>query len=72
MFNQGQVCCAGSRVFIQKKHYDNVVADMASHAKILNKVLVLPIDTNWTTCIEEQQKRVLGYIDKGIKEGARS
>ena len=33
MFNQGQVCCAGSRVFIQKKHYDNVVADMASHAK---------------------------------------
>lgn len=37
MFNQGQVCCAGSRVYIQKKHYDNVVADMASHAKISNK-----------------------------------
>lgn len=33
MFNQGQVCCAGSRVFIQKKQFDNVVADMASHAK---------------------------------------
>lgn len=33
MFNQGQVCCAGSRVFIQKKHFDNVVADMADQAK---------------------------------------
>lgn len=38
MFNQGQVCCAGSRVFIQKKQFDNVVADMASHAKKSSKV----------------------------------
>lgn len=33
MFNQGQVCCAGSRLYIQKKSYDNVVADLVSHAK---------------------------------------
>ena len=33
MFNQGQVCCAESREFVQKKQFDNVVADMVSHAE---------------------------------------
>lgn len=37
MFNQGQVCCAGSRVFIQKKHFDNVIADMASTPSQLSR-----------------------------------
>lgn len=27
MFNQGQVCCAGSRLYIQKDMYDNVLKD---------------------------------------------
>ena len=71
MFNQGQVCCAGSRVFIQKKHYDNVVADMASHAKSIQQGAGLDPNTQIGPLVsEEQQKRVLGYIAKGITEGA--
>ncbi|KAI3475676.1 hypothetical protein L1887_62894 [Cichorium endivia] len=31
-FNQGQVCCAGSRLYVQRKHFDNVVADIAAIA----------------------------------------
>ncbi|MCC3355703.1 aldehyde dehydrogenase family protein [Bacillus sp. REN16] len=71
MFNQGQVCCAGSRVFIQKKQFDNVVADMASHAEKIKQGAGLHSDTEIGPLVSiEQQKRVLGYIEKGLNEGA--
>ncbi len=31
-FNQGQVCCAGSRLYVHRKHFDNVIADIAGIA----------------------------------------
>jgi aldehyde dehydrogenase (NAD+) len=71
MFNQGQVCCAGSRVFIQKKQFDNVVADMVSHAKNIKQGAGLHADTQIGPLVSStQQKRVLGYIEKGLDEGA--
>ncbi|MCM3584756.1 aldehyde dehydrogenase family protein [Mesobacillus maritimus] len=71
MFNQGQVCCAGSRVFIQKKQFDNVVADMASHASKIKQGAGLHADTEIGPLVSvEQQQRVLGYIEKGLNEGA--
>lgn len=71
MFNQGQVCCAGSRVFIQKKQYDNVVADMVSYAKKIKQGAGIFADTEMGPLVStEQQNRVLGYIEKGIDEGA--
>lgn len=71
MFNQGQVCCAGSRVFIQKKQFDHVVADMVSHAKQIKQGAGLHADTQIGPLVsEEQQNRVLGYIEKGLNEGA--
>lgn len=71
MFNQGQVCCAGSRVFIQKKQFDNVVADMVSHAQKIKQGAGLHADTEIGPLVSiEQQKRVLGYIEKGVNEGA--
>ncbi|PLR76666.1 betaine-aldehyde dehydrogenase [Bacillus sp. V3-13] len=71
MFNQGQVCCAGSRVFIQKKQFDNVVADMVSHAKNIKQGAGLDPDTQIGPLVStEQQNRVLGYIEKGLNEGA--
>ncbi|RLQ95406.1 aldehyde dehydrogenase family protein [Falsibacillus albus] len=71
MFNQGQVCCAGSRVFIQKKHFDNVLADMASHAKNIKQGFGLHEDTEMGPLVsQEQQNRVMSYIEKGLSEGA--
>lgn len=71
MFNQGQVCCAGSRVFIQKKQFDNVVADMVSHAQKIKQGAGLHADTEIGPLVSiEQQNRVLGYIEKGLNEGA--
>ncbi len=71
MFNQGQVCCAGSRVYIQKKQYDNVVADMASHAKKIKQGAGLDPSTQMGPLVSSvQQKRVLNYIESGLSEGA--
>ncbi|MDQ0198815.1 aldehyde dehydrogenase family protein [Neobacillus ginsengisoli] len=71
MFNQGQVCCAGSRVFIQKKQFDNVVADMVSHAQKIKQGFGIHSDTEIGPLVSiEQQNRVLGYIEKGVNEGA--
>ncbi|MGC4378027.1 aldehyde dehydrogenase family protein [Fictibacillus sp. Mic-4] len=71
MFNQGQVCCAGSRLFIQKKAFDNVVADLVSHAKSIKQGPGLDPETNMGPLVsEEQHNRVLSYIEKGKDEGA--
>lgn len=72
MFNQGQVCCAGSRVFIQKKQFDNVVADMALHAQKIKQGAGIHADTEIGPLVSgDQQRRVLGYIEKGLTEGAQ-
>ncbi|OOQ94116.1 aldehyde dehydrogenase DhaS [Bacillus cereus] len=71
MFNQGQVCCAGSRLFIPKKMYDNVMADLVLYSKKLNQGAGLNPETTIGPLVsEEQQKRVMDYIEKGIAEGA--
>ena len=37
LFNQGQVCCAGSRIFVQDTIYDKFVAELS---KLFDKVKV--------------------------------
>lgn len=71
MFNQGQVCCAGSRLYIQKKHYDNFLADMVSHAEKIQQGHGINPETEMGPLVSnEQQNRVISYIQKGIDEGA--
>jgi aldehyde dehydrogenase (NAD+) len=71
MFNQGQVCCAGSRLFIQKKAYDNVVADLISHAENIKQGPGLHPETQMGPLVsKEQMDRVGSYIEKGMSEGA--
>src|SRR5690606_7295141 len=71
MFNQGQVCCAGSRVFIPKKQYDNVLSDIVDHAKKIKQGSGLNKDTEMGPLVSiEQQNRVMNYVEKGLEEGA--
>lgn len=54
-----------------KKNFDNVVADMASHAKNIKQGAGLNQDTEMGPLVSaEQQNRVLNYIEKGLSEGA--
>ncbi|WP_455663129.1 aldehyde dehydrogenase family protein [Pradoshia sp.] len=71
MFNQGQVCCAGSRLYVQKDMYDNVVSDLVSNTKKIKQGNGMEEGTTMGPLISStQQSRVKGYIDKGIEEGA--
>jgi acyl-CoA reductase-like NAD-dependent aldehyde dehydrogenase len=70
--NSGQVCFAGSRLFVQRKSYDRVVAGIGSHMQKLKIGNGLEPETMLGPLVSSKQRdRVLGYIDSGVKEGAR-
>ncbi|HQQ68872.1 MAG: aldehyde dehydrogenase [Acidovorax sp. 17-64-282] len=70
-FNHGQVCCAGSRLYVQKKMFDRVVADVADHARQLTLGHGLdPAAQMGPLVSQEQMDRVCGYIDIGRSQGA--
>jgi aldehyde dehydrogenase (NAD+) len=71
-FNQGQCCCAGSRLFVEEKVHDQVVDKLTSKAK--TQQVGDPFDMNTTQgpqVSQEQFDRIMGYIDAGKKEGAQ-
>jgi aldehyde dehydrogenase (NAD+) len=71
-FNQGQCCCAGSRLFVEEKVHDQLVDKLASKAK--SQQVGDPFDLNTTQgpqVSQEQMDRIMGYIDAGKKEGAQ-
>jgi aldehyde dehydrogenase (NAD+) len=70
-FNQGQCCCAGSRLFVQEKVYDKFVDKMVSMNK--SRKLGDPLDpeTEQGPQVDKDQfNKILRYIDIGKKEGA--
>ncbi|AYC32928.1 aldehyde dehydrogenase family protein [Pseudomonas cavernae] len=70
-FNQGQVCCAGSRLYVQRKHFDNVVADIAGIANGMKLGNGLDPSVQMGPLISaRQQERVTDYINLGRKLGA--
>ena len=72
LFNQGQVCCAGSRVFVQDSIYDKFVAEMAAAFEKVKVGLPWQDDTMMGAQIDEVQlHKILAYVDVGQSEGAR-
>jgi acyl-CoA reductase-like NAD-dependent aldehyde dehydrogenase len=70
--NAGQECVAGSRLFVERAVYDEVLDGFAEEAKKVRvgngfapKVHIGPLVS------EQQISRVLGYIDQGQKSGAK-
>jgi phenylacetaldehyde dehydrogenase len=71
-FNHGQVCTAGSRLYVHRKIYADVVDGVAEVAKLTKLGPGLSDDTQMGPLVsKEQQDRVTGYINSGISEGAR-
>jgi aldehyde dehydrogenase (NAD+) len=71
-FNSGQVCSAGSRVLAQEKVYDEVVERLTARARSMR--LGDPADRATAlgpVISEKQMNTILGYVDIGLKEGAR-
>lgn len=71
LFNQGQVCCAGSRVFVQDTIYDKFVEEAV---KRFNDVKIgMPWDPETqigSQIYKRQIEKVLGYVELAKQEGA--
>lgn len=72
-FNHGQCCCAGSRLYVEKSIFDKVVAGVGAQAKQIKMGPGLDPSTQMGPLVsEEQQRRVLGYLESGLAEGAEA
>jgi aldehyde dehydrogenase (NAD+) len=71
-FNQGQCCCAGSRVFVEEKAYDEFVERSGARAKA--RTVGDPFDpkTEQGPQVDDiQLEKVLAFIESGKQDGAR-
>ncbi len=71
-FNSGQVCSAGSRLYVQRKIYDQTITALVDSLKEV--VLGDPLDPNTTQgpqISKVQFDSVMNYIQVGKDEGAR-
>jgi len=70
--NQGQVCAAGTRIFVERPLYDDVVAALSNAARSVRLGDPLDAETQMGPLINRKQlDRVLGYIEAGKEDGAR-
>ena len=70
-FNSGQVCTAGSRLFVQSSIYDQVMSGLTDYASKMKLGMGIDPATDMGPVVsQEQLERVTGYIDTGKREGA--
>jgi aldehyde dehydrogenase (NAD+) len=70
-FNQGQCCCAGTRLFVEEKIHDEFVAKMKE--KVKHRRVGDPFDpsTDQGPQVDQAQyDKIMSYIKQGRKEGA--
>nr|WP_294489999.1 aldehyde dehydrogenase family protein [uncultured Anaerosporobacter sp.] len=72
LFNQGQVCSAGSRIFVQEDFYDEFIGKAVAAFEKVKVGNPLDPSTQMGAQVSEQQlKKILSYIEIGKKEGAK-
>ena len=72
-FNQGQVCTAGSRLYVHKSKFDKVVDGLASAAESMKLGAGLDPDSQVNPLVSARHKeRVQRYVRQGIDEGGRA
>ncbi len=70
--NQGQMCTAMSRIFVQESIYDNFLNSFIEKAKRIKLGLADDSQTQMGPLISDaQRKKVIAYIDKARTEGAK-
>jgi len=71
-FNHGQCCCAGSRLFVEKKAYDTVLARLIDYSEKVKLGPGMESTTEMGPLVSSEQfGRVTGLVNAGRKEGAR-
>jgi len=71
-YGKGEVCAAGSRLFVEKTIHDEFVQKLADRAAKLQPGDPMDPKTRFGAIVHEKQmKTVLSYIEKGKAEGAK-
>ena len=71
-YGKGEVCNAGSRLFVETKIQDEFMSKLVERAKKLRPGDPMDPKTRLGAIVSEKQmKHVLGYIEAGKKEGAQ-
>jgi phenylacetaldehyde dehydrogenase len=69
-FNHGQCCVAGSRLYVHRSRFDEVVEGVADIAKSIKLGPGLEPGTQMGPLVsDEQLRRVTGYLDSGRADG---
>src|SRR5207245_11549249 len=69
----GQICSAGTRVFVERKVHDEFVHKVAEFARTLRVGNPLDADTQLGPLVsKEQLDRVCGYLAAGKEDGAQA
>jgi phenylacetaldehyde dehydrogenase len=72
-FNHGQCCCAGSRLFVHERLFDEVVAGVSDQARSIKLGSGMDPSTQMGPMVSEiQRDRVASYLDAGKRAGARA
>jgi phenylacetaldehyde dehydrogenase len=70
-FNQGEVCSAGSRLYVQNEQFDRVVEGVSNAAKAIKIGRGLDPETEMGPLVSQEQfDRVTGYLRLGTEQGA--
>jgi aldehyde dehydrogenase (NAD+) len=70
--NSGQICIAGSRLFVERPVHDEFVERLAAYAKGLKVGAGIDPATEIGPLVSQRQlERVVGYMNAGVDEGAR-
>jgi phenylacetaldehyde dehydrogenase len=70
--NTGQVCCAGSRLYVEKNVFDRVVDGVAERAKSIKLGAAFNSESEIGPLMSEAQlNRVQSYVQDGAKNGAK-
>nr|WP_296946391.1 aldehyde dehydrogenase family protein [uncultured Massilia sp.] len=69
-FNQGQVCCAGSRLLVQESVYDRFIAKVKARMQTLRVGSPLDKSTDIGALVDPvQQQRIHGLVESARSEG---
>jgi aldehyde dehydrogenase (NAD+) len=71
-YGKGEVCAAGSRLFVEKKIHDDFMHKLVERTKKIQPGDPLDPKTRLGAIVSERQMHtVLGYVEKGKAEGAK-
>ncbi len=70
-YNQGQICAAGSRLYVQRGVFDDVVSRVAQIARTMRLGSGLDADSELGPLVSSKQReRVMQYVATGLSQGA--